>query len=271
MARFRDYIYEAKEKTRSKSLKEETALKLLNTKCKKVLKAYHNETQQFFRSTHIKDDYRWVDPKKSKRASIKGAEGNHYTLLMSNLPSWKNYPKRETAIIGSSTAGGASKMFGLNTYIVFPYDGSKIAIVPSADIWHSMKSVPIKQINIFLREVSKIYNLKDVDKSWNNLKKLIQVIDKDYKDVGPEKLYVKLKGVWGWITRDIWLKEKGNLSFSQFLDWVLEPNRNGFKLSQAGGSMIFPKGSEKEVWTDGKCILVNIEKLDEVWEKLQWA
>lgn len=66
---------------------------------------------------------------------------NYYTLLMDNSPYMRGWPKRSKSLI-CSTREEVSSSFG-TTYAVFPFDGAKIAICPSTDLWNTMINASI--------------------------------------------------------------------------------------------------------------------------------
>lgn len=53
---------------------------------------------------------------------------NHYTLLMNNLPSWSEYPKR------THICSNVYFRFNQNVFRVIPFNGAKIGICPNDDI-----------------------------------------------------------------------------------------------------------------------------------------
>ena len=89
---------------------------------------------ELFRGMPDLGDFVFVDPKLGDfRSSIE--DTNLHLELMSNLPSWKDYPRYDRCVIGGSP--GAVGSYGDAIYEVIPFDGVKIAICPYRTIWES--------------------------------------------------------------------------------------------------------------------------------------
>lgn len=96
---------------------------------------------------------------------------NHYTILFSELlPSWKNIPKRNKALV-CTTEWDKAAAYG-NPYIVIPFDETIIAETHKADIWNITKknfnNRGLHFINDFLKSK---FNVKD---NVDDIRKFLQ-------------------------------------------------------------------------------------------------
>lgn len=84
----------------------------------------------------ITDDISIADPSKSERVSSNTM--NYYTIILDNHPEMKDFPKRSKSFIASTNimraAGYASDEYN-QLYVLIPFNGVKIGIVPEEDIW----------------------------------------------------------------------------------------------------------------------------------------
>jgi len=77
-----------------------------------------------------------ADPSKSER--ISSNTSNHYTVILDNHPEMKDFPKRSKSFIASTNYDRAFKFASGevdNFFILIPFNGVKIGIVPKEDIW----------------------------------------------------------------------------------------------------------------------------------------
>jgi hypothetical protein len=110
-------------------------------------------------------DYLFIDPLKGDfRSSIE--DTNIHLDLLSNLPSWKDYPKYERCVIGGSP--GAVGSYGDAIYEVIPFDNTKIAVCPYATIWESFGN-DHDQWGGDIYIVEHFLNAIDLDTSWNQI------------------------------------------------------------------------------------------------------
>lgn len=71
---------------------------------------------------------------------IRKSKQNHnvYTKLLSEiLPSWKEYPKRNKAVICTNNYDYAKRYSKIYPFIVFPQNNTKIGVCSDYDIWYS--------------------------------------------------------------------------------------------------------------------------------------
>ena len=119
---------------RTKPLDSEKAKDILHTKCSNALKAFSRNKRYIFRGIQDFDgDYGYINSSNFEDRTSANAS-NEYTILINDiLPSWKKYPKRN---IICTISGAYASDYGV-TYNVFPFNGTKIGVCPSMDIWSS--------------------------------------------------------------------------------------------------------------------------------------
>lgn len=239
--KFKQYLIESTS-NRSREISIEQFKKLLDTKCKKS-----KNIKNIFRGVAgVRYSYGYVEPSKFVRKSAN--TDNYYTLLLDNLSSWKKYPKRSKSIVCSTNEDYADA-YGW-PYIVYPFDGSKIGVCSSIDIWESFSPLNLLDFNNSLKYLyqENIGEVLDQNK-WNTFKKQLlelEVYLKQHKlkqhKPGKHDGLLNMIGDW---------KKHGLLNrIEKFLD----PNRNGFMLKTAGDNL----PDNKEVWTNGNCLLERI-------------
>jgi hypothetical protein len=88
--------------------------------------------------------FSFIDPSKFTRSAFKdegvGVLSNHHLLLMDNLPSWQDFPRRSKSIIGNTNEHYGSE-YGTHRYLVIPFDGAKFGLAPSEDLWTSYSDI----------------------------------------------------------------------------------------------------------------------------------
>lgn len=133
-----DFILENDNDPRSQnhdSLSFEQVYALLKTNCSEALKAF-STGHQIYKGLQLTGNFYKTDPSLIERASANTY--NYYTILFSNLPNWKAYPKRSRSLICSTSYQKAkSYAAGNNPFLVMPFDGARIGICPTEDIWTS--------------------------------------------------------------------------------------------------------------------------------------
>jgi len=266
MSTFREYINEASKGTtgieypmpRSKEIGYNQFKKLVETNCKKSIGSNKGE---LWRETKFGGEFMLSDPSVGVRLSR--TYSNYITLLMDNLPMWKGWPKRSKSLICATSEGQA---FGWGTgnkptrYIVIPYDSCKIGICRTSDIVTSFSELgSIITLVESIDDIFKKYDIKVDDTSWDSTRKGLERLAREYK----VRMHSTFKGrpatIWHIIEK--WNIEKG--SFIDFLDKLLAPRKNGFKLYRAGSLPKTAIYEGVEAWVgEGKCLLVSNKAAD---------
>lgn len=273
--RFDAYLIE--KKGRSKPILQDKFEKLLNQYCSAALKS----TPIYRGIPNASKHLLYIDPSKSIRKSAY-AQGNIYTLLMSNRPNWSAYPPRNKSL-ACSTDILKAKEYGITPndktlfFRVYPYDGAKIGVASNYDIWQSFNSglgsgYLLKDFNEIIDYWMKklIYEVSGKNVTYEKLLKKINELDEEFKRRqsaidGKNDRYIGFEGQpllgdkfserffqnIGYLTKTKNTRLTGK-SLIDCLDKGLDPKKNGFQVVTVGAKL--PKN--REVWTDSKCLLV---------------
>ena len=133
MSRLKAYMLTEGEATRSKAISEEAAIKLLRGKCLNAAQGYLSGDSTIWRGTKANKYYLTIDTKQMRKKFRSASL--IYTLMDEVFKSWKKVPKRNTAVYGSSNWLGA-ELFGNTTYLLLPYNTSKVAYIQNSDFWY---------------------------------------------------------------------------------------------------------------------------------------
>ena len=239
---------------RSKEVDFQFAADFINKKCRKAATG----TPIYRGNRKLDKDFYYINPKTSDDRVSPWADYNYYNLLLSNLPSWKEYPKRSKSIVCTTSYDEANGRNSLPyPYRVFPVDGADIGVCPAWDIWDSFQDAldgnDLSDFNYVLRQflenTSELFEepveLHGSDKNYPKFIRLTQKIDEldksklDFYDIDNR----------GWL--DNW--KTSNYPFLYYLNKLLSPKENGFKIVKSGAIIT---GGTKEVWTNSECIMV---------------
>jgi len=208
---------------------------------------------------------------------------NYYTLIIDNSKLWKKYPKRSKSIVCRTV----KRERDANGYLVVPMTGAKIGVLPTYDIWggfrgaydiHSLNN----DFNTFIDliaayakgELQDYHRIHDdelsgqvPDKNYSQFKSYIEWMDEEIKS-DPEKNYKEIKNIINDGTQriliDKFIKSKFDKLFN-FLEDILNPNKNNFKLKRYNSDFNVEKN--REVWTDAPSLLIKPNKIESI--KLQ--
>ena len=228
-------------------------VEFIKTNCTEALAA-----QPIFRgSESTKKLFRVIDT--TGLADRKAANTSNYTnLLITGMPAWQVFPRRST--ICSTDPQYASRYGTL--YRVLPVNGTQIGICPGEDFWGfpalraaskditGSTSLPfnIKHLNMELADAAHRCGIDLSETDASALEGQLKQISK----IWSRKFMVKrlLGAVIG-----------SESSLPMRLNKLLDPNANGFTISPIASL----NATKKEVWFDGKALLVN----ESVWDQLQ--
>jgi hypothetical protein len=238
--RLKQYINEG----RSVSITELKALKYIKMHC---MNAWFGH--KIYRGNRkLDDDYYLLDASTYDERTSPFADNNFYNLLLSNLPSWKKYPKRNKSVICTTSSHNAENRGNGTYYYVLPVDNAIIGVCPAGDIWDSFYASDIdlgtfsSDLEIFLYDqVSK--SARDTDRDYDEFVSVCEKADRLKKE---EEL--NIDEVSAWLEKYI----MSPLPLIEYLDKILSPKKNKFKLVKSGHDLY----DNREVWTDAKCILV---------------
>jgi len=211
-------------------------------------------------------NYSYIDPKIHRRMPLMvdstGVVSTHHTLLMENLPSWKEFPKRSESLIGNLRFNYDTS-FGDRCYLVIPYDGANFGLAPSSDLWGSYCEVGNMKYEFNDVFTERLTDLSVSEKSYAAMMKDLQHYYNDY-------LIRERSNVWG-------LSYIDNI-FKNFSSDGIESVEEGFdkyfapqKFSSRTGDFVKEfknvgyeglKSTDcREFWTDSRCILVHLADL----------
>jgi len=241
---------------RSKSIQYGDVGHILNTKCKKAVKAYLDGSRIYRGiSSESINNFLYINPKKHKPRKSKNTS-NHYTLINDNSPGWKKYPKRSESIICTTDFTYATE-YGSKVYVVLPYDGAKIGVCPDEDYWDSFTNVDVPNMDSFNNQLGLLFEQVHIpfdDSSYKGIKLGFKMFDAIIKN-GRESIDSLLKD--GYSILDGYTDYNNMLLHIQEL---LHPDNNNFILSKVGQKL--PKN--REVWTDSESVLISDSTIDTV-------
>lgn len=241
--RLRKFINEG----RSKSITIEEAVETIKNKCTDFIK---NGSIVYRGVDDARNAALIVSPANFERKSRNTS--NYYTLLMDNLPAWKSYPKRSKSIICATDIEYASNMG--YAYRVYMFDGSKIGVCPTNDLWESFR-LDVDSLEIFNDCIGMMINkFTDYDDSdivtYNDLLQLFNKFDEHKSSFNIDRhtfpTYFDFKLFEPYFNTDV--------EFIDFAKEIFDPERHKFKLQN---TRTFRNIKEREVWTDGTSILLN--------------
>jgi len=272
------------EEGRSQVITKEEALAMLNSnEYKPSLKG----TPMYRGLPSYKGDFLIISPSKFMRKSRNTF--NYYTLLMDNLPQWREYPKRSKSIICTTSIDTAHRYSDkeCSLYVVIPKVGSKIGVCPYSDIWMSFYEfdtlVAFNHVINHLLSLTDIRFIDDINDIWSLFTyydNMISNLHHSYADLDPNEkkkydgesdfIYNTIKksllsnkeiedGTCEYETLSKLCKHysKGGKTLDFFAE-LLDPDENGFMLKKAGHKLPV----DNEVWTDGTSILIAKKMFD---------
>jgi hypothetical protein len=261
--RFKSFLLES---WRSKVLKPNEAFHILRTKCSEAMSL--NEPMvcrgmDKLSQDQEEEEFQLSTPSKFERTSANTS--NEYTLLLDNLPSWKEYPKRSRSLI-CSNAKGSRYAYGFGYVgIVIPFNGAKFGVCEQNDFWKSVdllrnysfdgpQALNLELQRVFERAGIKIPN-KNTD--YNKLMDALEFgtewlrnnIDKQPGSDDSKEFYYR-----HWLVKCFRTVINGDETLFEFVERVLDPVKNGFNLTDYTGLQKY-QNTTREVWTDSDCII----------------
>jgi hypothetical protein len=224
---------------------------------------------------------------------------NFYTSLMANAPSWEKAPRRDKSLI-MTNSGWIAETYGTK-FIMIPFNGTKIGVCPTGDIWGSVVSHTISSTGYkheftmenFGYEVGNFLmsNIKDENivkhrpdgsgfytpngVNSESIKEMIELVDKIPKDQinlyyisfmfqGKGK-YKKIVSETKYTFIEDWENNHPQLGLLEYLYKALDFDKLGFTIIQKQTDMPPP---EREYWSDGEFIGVCEEYYEEFQKKV---
>ena len=148
------YLKRINESLNSKTLTKEEVIELLRKNCQKFLSYVNKDDGNLiFRKDEDRGDFALVNPKLSTSDRIAPySVTNFHNLLISNLDSWKGWPRRNKSLVfaseGRALSHGAGFIKGGKAvnYVVIPYDTTKVATGDRSDFWECFGKLPNRAV-----------------------------------------------------------------------------------------------------------------------------
>jgi len=266
------------------TLTKDEVIEILMTKCKKFLNWGKDYTEGclIYRKDENRGDFLLVNPKTSSQDRIAPyAFKNYHNLLISNLESWKDWPRRNKSLICASSyralshGGGFIKGPSVD-YVIIPFDDTMLATGDRSDFWNCFPNLPkdedfieedLDRPSIAYYMTSLIHELDrnvkpSLNTNWNELKSFLE---------GSE-VFEQIIGKY--FTTDYEVLWDDSLNLLENLDILLNPKSNNFKLTDIVGvmnlySQLDTNESEAlESWFEDESIMIRLDKITEILKEL---
>ena len=278
------HLKKINESLNTTSLSKEEVIEILTTKCKKFLSWGKDYTEEclIYRKDENRGDFLLVNPKLSSQERIAPyAFKNYHNLLISNLESWKSWPRRNKSLICASSyralshAAGFVKGASVN-YVIIPFDNTMIATGDRSDFWNCFANLPkdedfteedLDRPSIAYYMAALVYELDSspqpsLNTDWNELKSFLE---------GSE---VSEHIINKYFTTDYEVLWDDNLNLLQNLNILLNPISNNFTLTDITSTMNLysqldvNESEALESWFEDESIMIRIDKLTEILKEL---
>jgi hypothetical protein len=283
------YLKRINESLNSKTLTKEEVIELLKKNCQKFLN-YPNKSQSnlIFRKDEERGDFALVNPKLSTSQRIAPyAPTNVHNLLISNLDSWKGWPRRNKSLVFASAKAALyhHNEFGSLSvdYVVIPFDGTKVATGDRSDFWNCFGKIPNRRgfqcefmpddhprpsIPWYVWSLMRNLKIKEEypETDWQKIKTLLEETELDQTLI---KIYFEVEGEIIW---------NPNMNLLENLNKLLDPIYNDFKLGDITSTMnlysqVNPNDTDclkhaLESWCEDEVILIKYNMLDEILNEL---
>lgn len=266
------------------TLTKDEVIEILTTKCKKFLSWGKDYTEDclIYRKDENRGDFLLVNPKISSQDRIAPyAFKNYHNLLISNLESWKDWPRRNKSLICASSyralshGGGFIKGPSVD-YVIIPFDDTMVATGDRSDFWNCFSNLPKDEdfmeedldrpsiayyMTLLVNELDR--NVKpSLNTNWNELKLFLEGSE------ASEHIISK------YFTTDYEVLWNDNLNLLENLNILLNPKSNNFKLTDITGvmnlySQLDTNESEaRESWFEDESIMIRLDKITEILKEL---
>ena len=266
------------------TLTKDEVIEILTTKCKKFLNWGKDYTEGclIYRKDENRGDFLLVNPKISSQDRIAPyAFKNYHNLLISNLESWKDWPRRNKSLICASSyralshGGGFIKGPSVD-YVIIPFDDTMVATGDRSDFWNCFSNLPKDEdfmeedldrpsiayyMTLLVNELDR--NVKpSLNTNWNELKSFLEGSE------ASEQIISK------YFTTDYEVLWDDSLNLLENLDILLNPKSNNFKLTDITGvmnlySQLDTNESEAlESWFEDESIMIRLDKVTEILKEL---
>jgi predicted RNA-binding protein Jag len=266
------------------TLTKDEVIEILTTKCKKFLSWGKDYTEDclIYRKDESRGDFLLVNPKISSQDRIAPyAFKNYHNLLISNLESWKDWPRRNKSLICASSyralshGGGFIKGPSVD-YVIIPFDDTMVATGDRGDFWNCFSNLPkdedfieedLDRPSIAYYMTSLVHELDrnvkpSLNTNWNELKSFLEGSEASEQIIGK------------YFTTDYEVLWNDSLNLLENLNILLDPKNNNFKLTDIAGvmnmySQLDTNESEAlESWFEDESIMIRLDKVTEILKEL---
>lgn len=263
------YIKTFNESLKNDNISKSEFFEILNNNCKKFLSLKDIDvTKLIYRKDKDLGDYVLVDPKNSKVQRIAPfASSNYHNLIISNIDSWKEWPRRNKSLICSGLDRAVGHT-GHVLYCVIPFDDTIIANCKERDFWKSFSLEKDSRrtydmlpeyfnhlINDLHSENSDLE--KPNDKDWNKVKYFFENA-KLSNDIIKKYFTYEGKLIWN-----------DDLSLIDNLSNILSPERNYFIKGDILETLDIYSTKTVESWFEDKAILIKSDLLKSLLEEIK--
>lgn len=235
-----------------RSASKNDAVNFCQKNCQKFIKAgNYNIFRGYNKPSEL---FLIMDP--SQGDSRKSTSGYEYTaLLIDNLPSWKQYPKRSRSVICTSSKS-ESKEYGAS-WRVIPSDNCTFGVCPTFDMWLSFDKIMGRYTTVHQFNIALSKNQLS-DKDWPSFKKDMIEMGSELTDSGIFNKLTRsiLGGSYEKLIRlvfDDFIKSS-NKNIIEWLDDFMSPEKNGFSTD------ITKAKKNSEIWIGSGPVLLVLDK-----------
>ncbi len=244
------------------------------------------ENKQIFRGIQDSEyeSFQFIEPSSHERTSV-AVDDNIYNVMVDNLSSWKEYPKRHHSVYGmfvdekfnngKDATEWVNKNYNKNLFgyvnFLIPENNSLLAVCPSNDFRTSLQAGSGRGVKIV--EMTKIINHMNKHEYGNKLDMgKWEGIQKILNEFNLDKLTSSEYYTYSYDNLIIKMKESGYSNLLEFCNDGFSPENNEMELTNYSENNIntmegyYAEGSE--VWTDADCLIVSPKSMSEVLEHL---
>jgi len=238
-------------KPRTKSMNYKAAEKFIKENCSEILGVYKKSQVRLWRGVRSDGEYLFGDSTKRIRKSRN--TDNYYTIIMDNSSDWKEYPKRSRSFICTSDSD-RSTSYGTR-YLVFPIDGTKIAVCPQSDIWFGWQKALGGHLNSFIGDLNMLASLYDVRlHSGSNFVEFKKGIDYLGELINKNEQILKRASKYDFTTGESYKRNiiKNSKNLYAYFEKLLKPV--DFKIETTSN---YDVDGRHECWFSGEAIFVH--------------
>lgn len=260
----------------------------METKCKNNWK--YIKSIKFSTSDHSSNFFIWRGDKslkhdyylfegKSKRESANTS--NYYTILFSELlPSWKNIPRRDHALVCSTNFYKARRYAEEYPYIIIPYDTTLIAETHQDDFWDILGPLEKEKLDleiVSLNTLNRMFSSLDFEDTKVDIKRMLKMNTFDFLVLASEigfvedffwplilnyfKIKPSLKSMEEIDPKD--KKKLTKIKMITILNYYFSPQKLNITVSPY--TQISNEG--QEVWLDKSALIISIDKFKNLKQK----